>query len=584
MVTYQIIPSSHKPTDGQVSPKVTFLVENRASLIYREFLIQLFTYSTKHTFDLPANVLGKDTIKIDADTAFELDTLMEQRIVAIPKNSKPISFPKSDDIEALKLQDRIITTRIMVEKNKYSMGDIVVAPWGYRYVVSKRVVYKRLIDHPYYNELTDSQKAEIGTNFFDVLTLDKLDGSRPVLSGRDFYIYGVAFKTIGDHDLPLNDTNGKTPCSVILVKLSESGDIPIFTPTDTFKLQNGMIENYTESAKAIETTVGRYLLNYLILVRPFNKLFTYINEPFNIGKIDTMVATELLNKTIGRKEYDDYMAYGFFIGQFSEFSVPGLSRKSLTTDPKIKALREKLLKEHAHELGDPTVLTAIETQLVEADKEWIKGDSSEHFYAVTANKSYNEHRKKMFLTMGLMQSFKSTSTEYTFIPNSLSEGFDIKYMPDVANEIRRGSYDRGKNTANGGVQTKDLLRIFSTLRIVADDCHTNGGIRLLLTEENYKHYIKRYTMHAGKSILLTNDNIKEFIGKNLIIRSPMYCKTKEGLCNICAGEYFKELNSTAIGMLALDVGSKFTSISMKSMHFSGIKSTTIHSLSPFFYG
>lgn len=582
MVTYQIIPSSPKAEKGAVSPKVTFLIENREHLIYREFLIHLFTCSTKYIYTLPDDVLGKEMIKITADTAFELDTLLERKIVAIPKNAIPITFPK-EEIPTLQLQDRIITTRIKNEMNTYKMGNVVKTPWNELYSVNRRTKHTRIETHPYYNQLTPEQIKTIGDNFFEVLELVKLHSEKPSLCGDDFYIYGVAFKTMGDHELPLTDTTGKLPCSVILVKLSESGSTPIYDPTDMFLLQEGMIENYTNSKGAIETTIGRYLLNYLILVKPFGKLFSYINDVFHVGKIDTMIATALLEKTIGRKEYDAYMDYGYFIGQFSEFSVPGISKKALVTDPSIRGLREKLLKEHAHELNDPTVLTKIEAQLVEVDKAWMKGDEAEVFYAVTASKSYNEHRKKMFLTMGLMQSFKSTSTEYSFIPGSLSEGIDIKYLPDIANEIRRGSYDRGKSTAKGGVQTKDLLRIFNNLRIVGEDCKTSGGIKLTLVEENYKDYIKRWVTQSGKLTLLTDENIKDYLGKEVIIRSPMYCKMVGGLCQVCVGNYFKELNSTAIGMLALDVGSKFTSISMKSMHFSGIKSTTVHSLSSFFY-
>lgn len=577
-VYYEVLP---KKDPKDFSNKVSFLIENRAQLEQREFLLDIFTFSSKPVIVLPEDVAGHEMIRISSDTLFDIDVFLQNLIVAVPKTgSKVISFPK-EEIPTLQSQDQIITTRVKEECGKYKMGDIVITPWGDRFTVNKLIKYKRITDHPFYKELTESQKNEISTQFFEVLTLNKLIPGKRVIAGDSFYLYGLGFKSIADAQLPLNDTNGKQPGSVILFKLSESGDQAIYHPQDVFKLTDGMIENY--QGVPTETTVGRYLFNYLILVKPFGMLFPYRNELISIGKIDDMVANALLNKVIGRPQYDKYMAYGFFIGQFSELCVPGMSRKSMGTDPSIRAMRDKLLKENKDKLTDPTVLADIESKLIDMDKAWIKGDSSEPFYAVTAGKSYKEHRKKMFITMGLAQAFKKNSTEYTFIPNSLAEGWDPKFIPDISNEVRRGSYDRGKSTAKGGEQTKFILRIFQNLRITESDCGVSTGLKLTLTEKNYKDYLKRYIIENGKTVLLTDDLIQKYLGKEIIIRGPMYCKTKTGLCYTCAGEYFRQLNSTAIGMLALDIGSRFTSISMKSMHFSGISTTRINTLTPFFF-
>ncbi len=573
-----------KSTQSDFSNKVTFLIENRAKFIYRDFLINIFTCSSKHVFILPKEVLGKNIIKIRDESLFNLSTLLNNTVIAVPKISNDIplmDFPKEEQ-DTLRTQTTIVTTRILNEYKKYKMGQLVTTPWGKLYTVKYVVKYRNIEDHPYFKELTEKWKQDIGSNFYEVITLESTSENKKVLAGDNFYIYGVTYKSIDDSRLPLSDEDGRTPGTVILSKLTDSGLDTIYRPTDVFNLSDGMIENYKFNTE-IETTVGRYLLNYLLLVKPFGTLIEYINDIFNIGKIDKQVATMLLNNVISRKEYDRYMAYGFFIGQFSELCVPSMTRKSLSTDPSIPALKAKLLEENKDKLGDPVVLANIEAQLIAVDKAWLKDDSSADFYAVTAKKSYNEHRKKMFLTMGLAQAFDKNSTEYTFIPNSLDEGWDPSYLPQIANEVRRGSYDRGKSTAKGGEQTKFILRIFQNLRIVEDDCHVKTGLKILLTEKNYKEFLKRYIWFNNKQILLDEKNINEYLNKEIIIRSAMHCKTETGLCYKCSGNKFEQSKSTALGMMALDVSSKFTTISMKSMHFSGIDAVTIDTLSPYLF-
>lgn len=578
-ITYEEIKETGKK---DYSDKVHFLIENKEQLKYKNFLIQIFTCSSKIVYELPEHVLGKQQIRIAIEQLFDANVLLEHSVIAVPKKiTKSINFSK-EEYASLKEKDIITVTKTLDEKNKYKIGDLLNTPWGEKYSVDNIRNYRNIEDHPFFTDLTDIQKKEIGNKTFTVIWLKKVIPDNKYITTDDYYIYGVLYKSISKDKLPLSDVDGKTSGVIILTKLSESGLTPIYQPTDMFILSEGMIENYTEKTNIL-TTVGRFVLNYLILVKPFRNLISYINEPFNVSSIDHKVAELLLENVIGRPEYDKYMAYGFFIGQFSELCVPGMSRKSLTTDPKLKAYKEQLLKENKDKLDDPVVLAEIESKLIAMDKEYLKDDSSADFYAVTAKKSYNEARKKMFVTMGLAQAFEKNATTYTFIPGSLDDGWDPKFLPEISNEVRRGSYDRGKSTAKGGEQTKFLLRILQNLRIVESDCNTKNGIKIYLTETNYKPFIKRYIWFNNKLEMLTNENVSKFLNKEIIIRSPMYCKSKEGYCFKCCGHQFEESKSTAIGMMALDIGSRFTSISMKSMHFSGISSFNIKSLTPYLF-
>lgn len=308
--------------------KISFLVENRVLLEQRSILLQLFTRTVHRSFEIPNTVVGSDLIEVSANEAFDLLDYLETPIFAVPKTAPvEISFPEAEH-QTLQGQDRIVTTRILNERNKYHMGQRVRTPWGEVYTVSRLKRCRRIIDHPHYAELTQAWKDEIGINRFTVYTLDKVSPEKALLVDEDYCLYGVLSASINRQELPITDVRGRMPAKAVLVKLSDNGAEAPYQFLDTFGLGLEMIENYT-SAEVIKTTVGRYLMNYLILVKPFGKKIPYINDVFSPGKLDDLVAKGLLAKQFTRKEYDAYMDYGYFIGQFTELGVACLSMKAL---------------------------------------------------------------------------------------------------------------------------------------------------------------------------------------------------------------------------------------------------------------
>jgi hypothetical protein len=55
----------------------------------------------------------------------------------------------------------------------------------------------------------------------------------------------------------------------------------------------------------------------------------------------------------------------------------------------------------------------------------------------------------------------------------------------------------------------------------------------------------------------------------------MYCKSKSSICFKCAGAFFKKLNITSPGTLAIGVSSSMMLSSMKAMHGTTLQLKTI---------
>jgi hypothetical protein len=86
---------------------------------------------------------------------------------------KEIAFP-AEEIDTLKKQNRIVTTRVSSDYNKFFVDDLVKTPWGDIFRVPKREEISDVKDHPYFNELTEDQKKFLSKyNKIAVLTLMK---------------------------------------------------------------------------------------------------------------------------------------------------------------------------------------------------------------------------------------------------------------------------------------------------------------------------------------------------------------------------------------------------------------------------
>lgn len=361
---------------------------------------------------------------------------------------------------------------------------------------------------------------------------------------------------------------------------------PVLSPYDKLHLNSKDVPNYSKSKTDEQTTIGRYFLNYLNFIHPFGSKIEYVNKEISPKMVDALVAQlyvehpELVDSEDQVSAHDTFMGNFYFPGGFGDIFVPVFSKKSLQTSPEVKSRLKELLEEHKDELHDPVIASAIEDELIGMDREYIKDDPSYGFYG-SDNKKFNVHRKKQYIVGGIVESFGESVKEFDFVKTPLDEGWKVEEFQLLVNDIRSGSYKRGIETALGGEQTKYLIRIFQNTKITEDDCKTTSGLKFTLTEHLALKFLDRYIIENGKLVLLAPHNIRSYIGKQINLRSIMYCKTNPGICSKCAGRIFEQLGSEAVGVFIVDIGTSFLISSMKSMHGTKTSSFTINDLSEY---
>ncbi len=352
----------------------------------------------------------------------------------------------------------------------------------------------------------------------------------------------------------------------INVKYNKGETKPLCTPQDTFTLNSGEILNYKNS-QSVETTIGRFVSNYLFLVYPFKDNIPYINTEFSSSKLESVISDALVSEKITARDIKDrYVPTLSLIGQSNDIICPNISEKTITIPPHIHALREKLVKENKEALlkGDASVMSDIEAALVKAYKEYLEGDPSLHF--LLKKKYFNVTLKKLFLTQGMVERFGSPG-QFDFVENPMGNGWKIKDLPIIFNEVRHGSYSRAIETQNGGVIAKLILRVFQDTRISIDDCKTKRGETVFASRDNLKEFENNYMIAPeGKNILITSDIMGTIPETNITVRTPGYCQAEKGFCSKCFGHLFEVVGQKAFAPVANDFARVITTTALKTMH------------------
>ena len=334
----------------------------------------------------------------------------------------------------------------------------------------------------------------------------------------------------------------------------------------------------------VSTRYGNLLFNYTVLVWAFGSKFEYQNADVSASKLEAEISKRLVDRDDAKASdpnaifVDEYLRFSdamFYLTGLSQVCVWAASRKTLLPPPGGKELRDKLIKENEGKLHELATIAKINKQLLEYDAEWLKGDpSGERF--TTPGKARNVVRAKKFLMHGAEAGLKGNGVTATLVPNSLNEGWDIKYFPKMNDSLRAGSFDRGSETQLGGVSVKWLYRAMSNCTITQDDCGSALGSVETLNKESLTRFMGMTIIDEGQQVKLDSDETAgKYLGKTVMVRNPMYCKLDyTDYCKVCVGDRLA-INPYGLSAAASDYGSAFLGLFMKAMHGKVLKTAEL---------
>jgi hypothetical protein len=364
-------------------------------------------------------------------------------------------------------------------------------------------------------------------------------------------------------------------------------DVPVneefLTPDIVFTAPTLSLPNIITDTR---TTVGNLLFNAIVLAYPFNNKMSYINKSASIKEIESLIVGRLVDDPpptayIGNptdvelgtidstsplyiKEYKKFAEAATSLAGYAQIFVPAATPRTLVPAPGYQELKAKLLKQYGNQLNDATVIAEIEKQLYDLDRDWIQNDPD--FGFVRTVKAMKVARKRMFYVHGIEAGF-SEDGKFTFIPNSLNDGWDISKLPAMVNSLRDGSFNRGAQTALGGEKTKTIFRVMAGATIESEDCGAKIGIRRIAQKNTWKVYHgSTAILDDGTQLLITETSLQPYLGQLIQIRSPLFCLAgHNNFCMTCLGQFMRG-NENSLGVVAAACGSTLLLSFMKAMH------------------
>lgn len=366
---------------------------------------------------------------------------------------------------------------------------------------------------------------------------------------------------------------------------------PMFNPRDKVKIPLNRFHNLSALVPAeitteeVDTTVGRFIFNLFMNDKYDNYFFRtcgYVNITINQGemeKIDDKITKAFLNNNLTSEEYIDYIERRDWLGYSTcHYLTPSLDAEAIAPHPEVTKLRYDLYKKYAKELETNLVGTMgkIDAELIALAKTKLKDVPGFHIFLSGVKGSFNNNYKNTAIHRGVIKD--EANNKYLASKSNLIEGIPKDEIHIYSNIMVTGAAAKALATQKGGYLNKMISSAFQNVKVVEGDCGSSTYMEITLTEDMVKknYYAFRYIKEGNGLTLLTPKNIRDYIGKKILLRSAQYCKSKD-FCSTCAGLLFTKnyLAVENVGVLFSRPAGIVLNASMKKFHDQSIKTKRI---------
>ena len=339
------------------------------------------------------------------------------------------------------------------------------------------------------------------------------------------------------------------------------------------------------------TTVGTWLINIIMRQYHLNRLFDgYWNKTINkgaYGKIEKRLSYALIEDEITTEELKGWENTMQWLMPYEDIISPNHTEKLITCSKIINKKKKELLEKYKDELktGDPTVIEKISNELIKYATDYLGDDPAIDTMLSGAGGQIGNNFKNTYIMRGaVMNPDPYAKNKYTLVTSNLIDGVSADEYSTMAGTGVQGAYSRGHKTRTGGYWEKLMISAYEHVKLdpKGSDCHSDKYVTVLLTDENIDSWMYNYMIKSDGSYELLNYNARsKYIGKKVRFRFASMCKSKTGICNICAGELLYQLSDN-VGMMMSNVSSKLKNISMKAFHDSVIHTTPLDAMEAFY--
>ncbi|QGH71927.1 putative virion-associated RNA polymerase beta' subunit [Klebsiella phage N1M2] len=361
----------------------------------------------------------------------------------------------------------------------------------------------------------------------------------------------------------------------------EGGDysLPLFNKNEKITVD---VESHDFITEKMETTVGIFLTNIVVLFESFQNRTNYFNGKIAGGTIQGIIDGLMVDNPEpgqevpeGKASVDDCLKVTKqldYLEGMNQVFVKASSIDVLTVHPEVIKLRDELLKQLEDEgkLDDPTAVAVAIDKVIALDAKIQYSGPSKDFFI--NGKFIDNARKKMFIIFDMVPDFNTG--KYNLLRKSLDEGWDPDHYPEYINTAISASFDRGNATGEGGAEVKVAILLTNRIRVAGHDCGSPRTETVKLNKHNFKGWIGGFHMVGGQPKILSKVDT-DLIGKTVEMRVPQYCtQPEDNLCHICCGQKLGKIENR-VSAEAVYIFTQFMLTRMKAMHVSQLRTISM---------
>lgn len=351
--------------------------------------------------------------------------------------------------------------------------------------------------------------------------------------------------------------------------------------------------------KIVETTVGRILTNQMIPSQ-----LGYINDTLNIGKIKGLInrALDLCTNQELSELLDNLKNIGF-VGSMDSgisFGIFDLSidpqKNGIIAEGETQAAEyedyyhQGLITIEEMRRNQIDVWMAITDRI--ADLTWSAYEKENPVKVIQDSGAGRSSRDNLKQISGMRGLMSDPTGKVVAMPtkSNFREGLSVFEYVTGTRGTRKGLADTALRTADAGYLTRRLVDVSHDAIIRIIDCGTTNGIELSRADKRNANLGMRLLgrilaadLKDGKKVIAkAGDEVTEAIVAEVeaakvpsaIVRSPLTCQGRYGICQKCYGRDFSTRKIVDLGMpigiiAAQSIGEPGTQLTLRTKHMGG---------------
>lgn len=354
--------------------------------------------------------------------------------------------------------------------------------------------------------------------------------------------------------------------------------------------------------KIIETTVGRVLLNNFL-----PEELQFFNDNLRAATVRNLMMSAFKKFDVDQVEalVDDIKDFGFWGATISGISLsipdnkilPEKNEMILKGDKEIQEIEDNLEKGLITNDEKRALAQEVWTRIGEdiARKTMAAIDPDNPIQMMMRSGGARATPEQIKQIAGMRGFSVDPTGKIVELPtkSNYREGLGVFEYFTSCRGARKGVADRALRTADAGYLTRRLVDVSHDVIIRLEDCRTSNGINVPVSQENPVTNTSRFLgrmvgekvvdpkskqVIIEKGAFIEEDDvaaITESGVEEVIIRSPLTCDARIGLCAFCYGLDLSSRKQVALGtpvgvIAAQAIGEPGTQLTMRTFHSGGV--------------